>query len=594
MSRIRSLGMLTVAFVMVFGCGCDGTSPGEAGPPSLVFVTQPGGARGGTPFATQPVVELRDASGNLAVGVATAVQVEIGSNAGGATLSGTVTVNTSNARATFTDLSIDRAGTGYTLVARFGGATTASTPFDVTVGPPNPNTSDVTTGSGPLMAGDTTLVTVRARDADENALSQGGAAVQISLDGGTTTGSFSPVTDFGNGTYTSVFTATGFGTPASVRVKFDDAEFGTPRASLAVTGFVHVSTSNFHACAVANTADAYCWGRGMFGQLGLGPGQVGQRLKPAKVTGGISWVSVGAGADMTCGLSTSGQIYCWGNKVSFSTGISGPSNGAFPEQIDGTHTYTRLAVGWDLGACTITMTNLPICWGVNRHGQVGTGSASPGAVPSVLAGSPVFAAIGRDIFNGCGITPGGTVYCWGSNVNGLLGVADGTLTETCEVHKCSPTPMAVPDGEGMVPASLSVGQNHACALKSDGAAYCWGNGGVNNGQATPPRPVPTLLRFTQIATGSTLFCGIATDGWTYCWGSSSSGQTGTGAFSGTVTEPTRTVGDISFAQIDAGILQMCGVALNGRAYCWGSNVEGQLGDGTTTDRAVPTLVQSVR
>ena len=592
MPRMRSLVMLTIAWVTVSGGGCDGTSP-EAGP-FPVFVTQPGGARGGAPFATQPVIELRDAGGNPAVGVAAAVRVEIAANAGGATLSGTVTVNTLNARATFTDLRIDKAGTGYTLVARSRAATTTSTPFDVTAGPPTPNTSDVITGSGLLMPGDTTLVTVRARDAVGNALSQGGAAVQISIDGGTATGSFSPVADLGNGTYTSVFTATGFGTPVSVRVRFDDGEFSAPRASFAVIGFVQISISDFHACAVATTAEAYCWGRGSFGQLGLGAGEVSQHLKPAKVAGGISWAYVGAGADMTCGLSTSGRIYCWGNKVGFSTGISGPSNGAFPEPIDGTYTYSRLAVGWDLGACAITTTNLPICWGVNRYGQVGSGSASPGAVPSVIAGSPVFAGIGRDIFNGCGITPGGAVYCWGTNLNGLLGVADSTLPETCDGHKCSPTPMAVPDGEGLVPASLSVGQNHACALKVDGAAYCWGNGGSNNGQATPPQPMPTLRRFTQIVTGSALFCGIATDGWTYCWGSSASGQTGTGAFTGTVTDPTRTVGDISFAQIDAGIARMCGVAFNGRAYCWGANLEGPLGDGTTTDRAVPTLVQSVR
>jgi alpha-tubulin suppressor-like RCC1 family protein len=596
MKRVWSLVSLSGVFIVLAAGGCESVSPEdpEDGPLVLAFVTQPAGASGGTPFTTQPVVEVLDATGNRAVGTPATITVELRSNPGGGSLSGTATVTAANGLASFTDLRIDKAGTGYTLTAKFGGSTAVSQAFDVAVGPPNPDSSLVTTGTGPVMAGDTMLVTVTARDAGGNALTAGGAGLQISLDSGTTTGTFGPMQDLGTGTYTSVFTATGFGTPASVRIKFTDGEFGAPRASIAVMGFVQISISNFHACAVANTGDAYCWGGGSFGELGSGAGQIGTRLKPTKVAGGISWIHVGAGANMTCGLAISGQVYCWGTKINFSTGISGPSNGAFPEAIDGSYPYRRLAVGWDLGACGITTTNLPICWGVNAYGQVGTGSASPGAVPSVVAGAPMFAAIARDIFSGCGVTPEGKVYCWGGNLTGLLGVADNTLTQTCGGQKCSPIPMAVPGAEGMVPASLSIGQNHACALKPDGAAYCWGNGGSNNGQASPAVPVPTLLRFTQFVTGSTLFCGIATDTRTYCWGDSSSGQTGTGSFGGLVTEPTRIAGNIKLEQIDAGIGQMCGIAANGRAYCWGWNSEGQLGDGTTVDRAVPTLVQSVR
>ena len=146
----------------------------------------------------------------------------------------------------------------------------------------------------------------------------------------------------------------------------------------------------------------------------------------------------------------------------------------------------------------------------------------------------------------------------------------------------------------MVPASLSVGQNHACALTVDGVAYCWGNGGANNGQASPAEPVSTPLRFVQIVTGDNLFCGISTDTSTYCWGNNGYGQTGIGTFDGVSTDPTRVAGDVKLRQVDAGIGQMCGVSANGRAYCWGANSEGQLGDGTTIDRAIPTLVQSVR
>jgi alpha-tubulin suppressor-like RCC1 family protein len=540
-------------------------------------------------------VEVLDAGGNLVEGAAIDVSTAIADNPGGGQLSGTTVVRTSNGLASFTDLKIDKVGIGYTLRAsaqNLSGST--SQPFDVSVGPPSLLLSSVATGPQPLMAGDTTLVTVQIRDAGGNAVPGGVAGLQMSLAGGTVTGSFGSVQELGGGAYATVFTASGFGTPAQIYLTFGDGQTGAPGPTIAVIGFVEVSISNFNACAAANTGDAYCWGRGYFGALGVGSGDYTSRLKPTKVSGGISWLHVGAGGDVTCGLATTHRVYCWGASGDYATGISAPSDPAVPQVIDGSYLFSALAVGWDMGACGITTTTLPICWGLNSWGQVGTGSASVGEPPSVVAGQLTFAAIGRDIFNSCGITADGTTYCWGSNLDGGLGVADSTLGQSCNGQKCSPVPLAVPGATGMAPASLSVGQNHICALKPDGSAYCWGNGGVDNGQASPAEAMPTSLRFRQFVTGNSLYCGIATDDTTYCWGGNAYGQTGSGSFSGSLTDPTPITLGVKLVQLDAGIGEVCGVAANGRAYCWGGNLEGQLGDGTTVDRAVPTLVQSVR
>lgn len=85
----------------------------------LVFTTQPGGGTAGQAWTTQPVVTLEDASGNPVTGTAQNVTLAIQNNAGGGTLSGTTTVavNTSTGQATFTNLSINKSGTGYTLTA---------------------------------------------------------------------------------------------------------------------------------------------------------------------------------------------------------------------------------------------------------------------------------------------------------------------------------------------------------------------------------------------------------------------------------------------------------------------------------------------
>ena len=100
----------------------------------LVITTQPGGAAPGVNFTTQPVVEIRDASNALVTGATHFVAVSLNGGTGG-TLSGTLIVQAVGGVATFTDLSINQAGTGYSLTFSAVNLTSAtSTSFDVTSG----------------------------------------------------------------------------------------------------------------------------------------------------------------------------------------------------------------------------------------------------------------------------------------------------------------------------------------------------------------------------------------------------------------------------------------------------------------------------
>src|SRR5207248_43371 len=110
--------------------------PGAAA--KLAFTTQPGGTiNGGSAFGTQPVVAVDDAYGNLVTGDSSSITLAIkaGTGTGGAALSGTTTINASSGRATFSGLSIVKAGTSYKLRATDGSLTAVdSSAFDVTVG----------------------------------------------------------------------------------------------------------------------------------------------------------------------------------------------------------------------------------------------------------------------------------------------------------------------------------------------------------------------------------------------------------------------------------------------------------------------------
>jgi hypothetical protein len=105
----------------------------------LVFSTQPGNGVAGSPLSTQPVVTAVDNDGNPDPNFNGAVTLTINNNPGGGTLGGTTTVNAVNGVATFTNVSIDQPGMGYTLDANSPGLTgTTSAPFNVTAPGPAP------------------------------------------------------------------------------------------------------------------------------------------------------------------------------------------------------------------------------------------------------------------------------------------------------------------------------------------------------------------------------------------------------------------------------------------------------------------------
>ncbi len=155
-------------------------------------------------------------------------------------------------------------------------------------------------------------------------------------------------------------------------------------------------------------------------------------------------------------------------------------------------------------------------------------------------------------------------------------------------------------------ASVSVGGDHTCALKTDGTAYCWGSNqygqlgvtrtdttcGTSNAAyqcAATPQLVQAGLQFASISAGQRHTCGITRAAEAYCWGSNDGGQVSTfGAGGPTLTKVS---GSLPWTQITAGFTHTCAVRSDGVLVCWGTNDRGELGDGTQfpgTTRALIT------
>jgi alpha-tubulin suppressor-like RCC1 family protein len=174
----------------------------------------------------------------------------------------------------------------------------------------------------------------------------------------------------------------------------------------------------------------------------------------------------------------------------------------------------------------------------------------------------------------------------------------------CQEDTQSPTsPSAAPAAAATATGALafrqvSVGSWHACGVTTDDRAYCWGQnfsgelGDGNPGAAAVSRPVAAAagLRFQDVRAGADHTCGLTTDHQIFCWGSNTDGQLGDGSNSQYSLAPVRLAGARRYGQLRVGEAHACAITLGGATFCWGANEHGQLGDGTTTGRRAPVRV----
>lgn len=180
----------------------------------------------------------------------------------------------------------------------------------------------------------------------------------------------------------------------------------------------------------------------------------------------------------------------------------------------------------------------------------------------------------------------GRVRCWGHNDRGQLG--DGTNTAS-----------SVPIDIGWPASTITAGSRHTCAIVFSGVV-CWGDNGHgqlgtgNQNDSSTPISVSLLTAdIVDVAAGKEHTCALTSAGLVYCWGENGYGQLGTGPLNLDSNFPSLVVLSGSATAITAGENYTCVALANGGARCWGQNNYGQLGDGTETDRSLPTIVNGL-
>ncbi|MBA3403819.1 MAG: Ig-like domain-containing protein, partial [Gemmatimonadaceae bacterium] len=207
--------------------------------------------------------------------------------------------------------------------------------------------------------------------------------------------------------------------------------------------------------------------------------------------------------------------------------------------------------------CGLTTSNELFCWGENDYGQAGTGDRqTPVVAPQRVTGNLTFTSVSPGRTHTCGTTAAG-VHCWGDNARGQLG--DGTSTA-----RLVPTPVSGSSSFVSVSVASTVLRTglfecvevavctaRSCALSADGAIHCWGE------NVSTPSRLPLTTQFRAIDLGFAYVCGLDRADIPYCWGTRRYNQTPGSPING--AEPSQVPGNLRFQSISAGHGHSCGL-----------------------------------
>jgi alpha-tubulin suppressor-like RCC1 family protein len=212
------------------------------------------------------------------------------------------------------------------------------------------------------------------------------------------------------------------------RGQLGDSTISESTVPVAVSGslvFQTISAGSERTCGVTTYGAAYCWGHEPYKRV----------TSPVAVSGGLVFRSISVGYAHTCGVTTGGDAYCWGNNRFGQLGDSTTTARTSPVRVSGGLVFQTISAGGMMDnahTCGLTTSGVVYCWGrrFERERKLSDtfvlDSMSTRPVPAAISMGLVFRSISAGFTHTCGLTTNGAAYCWGWNNNGQLG--DGTTT----------------------------------------------------------------------------------------------------------------------------------------------------------------------
>lgn len=304
------------------------------------------------------------------------------------------------------------------------------------------------------------------------------------------------------------------------------------------------------------------------------------------------WLQLAAGnswnTPYACGITNDGDAWCWGDDTYGRLGNGAGTTGMqlTPTLVAGGYKWKQISVSDDY-ACGLRTDNVAMCWGGAGAGGLGNGTWNPDQpAPVLVSGGYTWSMISAGGSHACGIRPDGVAMCWGSDGNGKLGNGAGGSVNAPGVVS-----------GGYTWSHIEAGDSVTCGVTTTGTGYCWGqaaDGRLGNGTTTPDMQTPSAVSgghtWQTISTGAYAHtCGLTTGGDAYCWGTAGDGRLGNGTWTPDVNTPSLVSGGHEFQFVDVGSEQTCALTTANVGYCWGNDGWGRTGTGGTFN--IPTLLQ---
>ncbi len=339
-----------------------------------------------------------------------------------------------------------------------------------------------------------------------------------------------------------------------------------------------IQSGYFQGAGLDLTGHAWWWGWVVGGTTPVPCTDCGGAyLIPSRVMSNLNFSLLSGQYANDCGLvNLSGSAYCWGNGKYGALGNNSTANSVTPVAVSGGNTYSQISTGYR-SSCAIDLNSNLWCWGQNAQGQLGNGNFTSSSIP-VASASGNFKSVSAGYNFTCALKSDNSAWCFGDNEAGQLG--NGSALPCANSSDCSSSYVGTPVG-------------HACAIDNNQDMYCWGSntsgqlGGGSVSSCTSANPssctaTPQKVigghKFISLTAGAGYSCGIDTAHHAWCWGQNQNGQLGIGNLTSPVLTPTAVSGNLEFTQLSGSFTaNTCGMDINGKSWCWGSNICGQLG-----------------
>ena len=347
-----------------------------------------------------------------------------------------------------------------------------------------------------------------------------------------------------------------------------------------------ISAGGNHVLAIGNNDKIWGWGSNFLGALGLAATS-GDQLNPVPCanTNIFSKISAG-GNEFSIALKPDGTLWSTGLNDYGELGIGSYVNKSSFTQIGVATNWQTFSAG-GLHTLALKTDGTLWSWGGNSEGQLGNNTTVESTSPIQIGVATNWATVSAGgYYFSAAIKTDGTLWTWGNDSFGELG--NGTVLG----QQLVPTQIGIDTNW----KTISAGQYHSLALKTDGSLWAWGSnsyGALGDGTTTT-RPAPIQIGsatdWDTIVAGSFASYAIKTDGTLWSWGYNQYGQLGNGTTVNTPV-PTQIGSDTNWKEVSSKFgYYAIALKTDGSAWSWGLNMSGYLGDGTRTQRLSPVPI----